>query len=173
MPQEVPPYSSPRPEGAAHTSEELPVPQDRGVLGSRGPGGACGARGLLSQLQEEFVSERGQVPASLEHTLHQGPGAPRPLQGLQRQEQPHRLLAQGCVARTCGRVGAEGRFGEGTQSWALEGRHEPGEGRRKYKGTGSGKEGRVRRTGKVKGKQWSPKSQTRPLLPKDLPLCNP
>lgn len=100
MPKEVSPYGSPWPEGAAHASEELPVPQGRGVLGCWRPGGPRGARGLLSQLQEEFVSERGQVPAGLEHTLHQGPRAPRPLQGLQRQEQPHGLLAQGRVAGT-------------------------------------------------------------------------
>lgn len=145
MPQEVPPYGYPRPEGAAHAGEELPVPQSRGVLGSRGPGRTRGARGLLSQLQEEFVAQRGQVPAGLEHTLHQGPGAPRPLQRLQRQEQPHRLLAQGCVAWTCGRVGAEGRFGEGTQSWVLRGRHEPREGQREYKGTGVVRRGEYER----------------------------
>lgn len=82
MSKEVTSYSSPRPEGAAHAGEELPVPEGCGVLGSGEPGGARGARGLLSQLQEEFVAKRGQVPAGLKYTLHQGPGAPRPLQGL-------------------------------------------------------------------------------------------
>lgn len=46
----------------------------------------------FAQLQEEFVSERRQVPGRSGAHLHQGPGAPRPLQGSVCQEQPHGLL---------------------------------------------------------------------------------
>lgn len=159
MPQEVPPYSSPRPEGAAHAGKELPVPQGCRVLGSREPGRTCRARGLLSQLQEEFVPECRQVPAGLEHTLHQGPRAPCPLQCLECKEQPHSLLSQGCIAWTCRRVGVEGRFGEGTQRCTLGGRCKPGEGQKEYNGNRGGKKGRVRMTGRVKGKQWSHKAK--------------